>query len=114
MKTRNDTGLLRTNTELSKSTEDKEMMKELLVEEQTLTRQLQEDGRKQQAVVEELLRKDLWNREQKLLRGSEKEQSWCYSAFEKTSNQGRRCNSPAGHAGASAPWESACEEAGVY
>ena len=48
------------------------MMKELLVEEQTLTRQLQEDGRKQQAVVEELLRKDLWNREQKLLRGAVK------------------------------------------
>ena len=70
-----DEELLRTNTELSKSTADKGMMKELLVEEQKLTRQLQEDGRKQQAVVEELLRKDLWNREQKLLRGAVKKKN---------------------------------------
>ena len=70
-----DEELLRTNTELSKSTAEKERMERLLVAEQKLTRQLQEDGRKQQAVVEELLRKDLWNREQKQLREAVKEKN---------------------------------------
>ena len=66
-----DEELLRTNIELIKAIGEKGRMKELLVEEQKATRQLQEEGRKQQAVVEELLRKDLWNQEQKLLREAE-------------------------------------------
>lgn len=63
--------LLRTIDELSESKGDKEKIKKVLVEEQKISSQLQEDERKQQAVVEELIRKDLWNREQKLLREAE-------------------------------------------